>query len=408
MKKILLFSILFCAFQLNAQMISFTGESLSGVEVKNLATGQTVSLAPGDYLSLGEITGIADFATHPSTLMVFPNPSSSFATILLKSPSDGEVSVSLHDITGKRITHFRGWLDNSTHSFELRYILNAQGNGYNYSQRIISQGKAANETAQLTLKGKTSNPSVRKASSGTENAQATIPMAYTPGQVLIYTATAGNNKTVMGDVPEADKTVEFIFETCKDADDYYYTIVKLGDQIWMAENLRTSKFANGESIPTTDPVDLDYKSQKDPVYQWVAGGDENNLDIYGRQYTFYAATDARKVCPEGWHVPSKDEWTTLTNFVGENPGEKLKETGTSLWQDPNVATNTTAFSVRPAGYRHAANGFSLGASVNILSTTITEGSTVNVVTKKFENSATTANNYNFNKKYGATIRCLKD
>jgi len=123
MKKILLFNILFSVFQLNAQMISFSGENISGIQVKNLASGITVSLSPGDVLSLGEATGITGFASHPSNLTIFPNPISDMATILLKVPSDGETNVTLHDITGKRVAHFRGWLDNSVHSFELRGLI---------------------------------------------------------------------------------------------------------------------------------------------------------------------------------------------------------------------------------------------------------------------------------------------
>jgi uncharacterized protein (TIGR02145 family) len=90
-----------------------------------------------------------------------------------------------------------------------------------------------------------------------------------------------------------------------------YKWVKIGNQTWMAENLRATKYRNGEIIGTTTPLTLDISNEESPKYQWPSNGDENTVVSYGRLYTWFAATDERNLCPVGWHLPSTEEWTTM-------------------------------------------------------------------------------------------------
>ena len=136
-----------------------------------------------------------------------------------------------------------------------------------------------------------------------------------------------------------------------DKDGNVYTSVTIGTQTWLAENLKTTKFNNGDSIPTTT---ADVSAQSAPLYQWAYNDTVNYADIYGRLYTWYAATDSRNLCPTGWHVPSLAEWETLQSFLGGDSiaGGKLKEDGSAYWKSPNVgATNETGFTALPGGYR---------------------------------------------------------
>jgi len=135
-------------------------------------------------------------------------------------------------------------------------------------------------------------------------------------------------------------------------DGYEYPVVLIGEQFWMAENLKTTMYQNGDLIGTTTPATLDLSGEDTPKYQWAYNGDEDNAVTMGRLYTYYAITDSRGVCPVGWHVPSDGEWTTLTNYLGVNAGSKLKETGTAHWPSPNAgATNETGFTAIPGGLR---------------------------------------------------------
>ncbi|XOV93951.1 MAG: FISUMP domain-containing protein [Bacteroidota bacterium] len=97
-----------------------------------------------------------------------------------------------------------------------------------------------------------------------------------------------------------------------------YKIVQIGTQIWMAENLRATKYQNGDEIGTTDPINLDISTEDSPQYQWSFNGDDENVATYGKLYTHYVALDDRNICPEGWHIPSMSEFGTLIAYLIEN------------------------------------------------------------------------------------------
>lgn len=122
-----------------------------------------------------------------------------------------------------------------------------------------------------------------------------------------------------------------------DGDGNKYETVKIGDQIWMMENLKTSKYMDGSSIPANDCLDYD--------------NDPNNTKIYGKLYSSSINTD--KLTPDGWRIPSDNDWMELFANVGGYylAGGNLKETGTSHWKSPNTgAANSVDFKALPAGY----------------------------------------------------------
>jgi uncharacterized protein (TIGR02145 family) len=136
-----------------------------------------------------------------------------------------------------------------------------------------------------------------------------------------------------------------------DADSNVYHTVTIGTQIWLVENLRTTRYLNGDPIPS----DLN-------ASQWTdskSGACKIGSDIYGNLYNAYAVADSRKICPAGWHVPTIYEWDILLNYLGNEPvaGGPLKEAGTTHWLEPNVgATNLSGFTALPAGLYHPPYG----------------------------------------------------
>jgi uncharacterized protein (TIGR02145 family) len=176
--------------------------------------------------------------------------------------------------------------------------------------------------------------------------------------VVIFSVLVFTNSCKKAD--EKEKLVTDNDTTVADKDGNVYKTVTLGTQIWMAENLKTTRYRNGDKIGTTTPATLDIHLETSPKYQWAYDGNENNVATYGRLYTWYAVTDSRNVCPAGWHIPGKIEWTALTTFLGDESvsGGKLKETGTTHWLSPNSgATNESGYSALPGGGRDSYGGF---------------------------------------------------
>jgi uncharacterized protein (TIGR02145 family) len=159
--------------------------------------------------------------------------------------------------------------------------------------------------------------------------------------------------SVMAGCRKTDSTISPV----SDIDGNSYRTIRIGDQIWMAENLKTSKFADGEVIPEVrDSADWCYLVA--PALCWYDNDQDSYKDLYGALYNFYTVSTG-KLCPEGWHVPTKDEWQQLIYFLGDTlSGGKLKEQGTLHWNDPNTgAINSAGFSALPAGIRYLEGTF---------------------------------------------------
>ncbi|MCX6258773.1 MAG: fibrobacter succinogenes major paralogous domain-containing protein [Bacteroidia bacterium] len=138
----------------------------------------------------------------------------------------------------------------------------------------------------------------------------------------------------------------------KDIDGNVYHTVTIGSQVWMVENLKTTKFNDGTAIPlVTDSLAWSYLFT--PGFCWYNNDASTYKNTYGALYNWYAVNTG-KLCPPGWHVPSDAEWTQLTDFLGGDSiaGGKMKESGTIHWYSPNIgATNSSRFTALPGGFR---------------------------------------------------------
>ncbi len=186
-----------------------------------------------------------------------------------------------------------------------------------------------------------------------------------------------------------------------------YKIVTIGTQVWMAENLKTTKYNDGTAIPlVTD--NTAWANLATPGYSWYNKA-ATNKDTYGALYNWYTV-NTKKLCPNGWHVPSDTEWTTLITFLGgENgAGGKLKETGFSHWLSPNTsATNTTGFTALPGGRRYGGGTFSnIGYYGHWWSSS--EYSTANSWYRYMTSRASDVNRNDNSKQAGFSVRCLRD
>jgi uncharacterized protein (TIGR02145 family) len=198
-------------------------------------------------------------------------------------------------------------------------------------------------------------------------------------------------------------------DVIKDIDGNVYNSVTIGTQVWMTENLKVTRYRNGDLIRTTTPATLDVTAEIAPKYQWAYDGNESKVETYGRLYTWYAVSDSRNLCPTGWHVPAFDEWKTLRDFLGgENiAGGKLKESGTSHWASPNEgASNETGFTARPGGEKYIERFEGMGVVSRMWSSTVESNTS-----KPYFLQMDFGYSYlywDFEDKISISVRCLKD
>jgi uncharacterized protein (TIGR02145 family) len=143
-----------------------------------------------------------------------------------------------------------------------------------------------------------------------------------------------------------------------DTDGNYYNSVTIGSQIWLAEDLKTTRLNDGSPIQRV-LEDKAWPFIKTPAYCWYGNDSVNFSFPRGKLYNWYTVNTG-KICPTGWHVPSDVEWTTLSDYLGGDSvaGGKLKTTGTIFWRSLNQqATNETGFSAIPGGYRNGTGVF---------------------------------------------------
>jgi hypothetical protein len=191
-------------------------------------------------------------------------------------------------VTGKVLAQFKGNVENNLQEFSLSgirnglHIVKIQGNGYQFSEKLYSTGKSNGTPIIARLSNNTQRAGEKKTINDSKGSQGTVEMIYHAGERLKYTAVSGNNSTVMTDIPVADNSVTFTFFECKDGDNNYYPILIINNQVWMAVNLKTTKFKNGIS---TIPLVTDNIAWSNLMpgygYCWYNNNEATNKAIYG-------------------------------------------------------------------------------------------------------------------------------
>jgi len=169
---------------------------------------------------------------------------------------------------------------------------------------------------------------------------------------------------ILGTTYGNDRTFAY---TISDVEGNSYRTVTIGSQIWMAENLKTTRYNDNSPIPiVADQSNWDALTT--PAYCWYNNDRSTYGDLYGALYNWYTAATG-KLCPIGWHVPNNAEWFVLIDYLGglDVAGGKMKTVGLTHWLSPNTgATNESGFSALPGGHR-ADIFFQLGEHANFLS-----------------------------------------
>jgi uncharacterized protein (TIGR02145 family) len=236
--------------------------------------------------------------------------------------------------------------------------------------------------------------------------------------LLSFLITACNKDDSQGDdllnKPEPADTSGILIDKVSDIDGNTYKVVVIGTQTWMAENLKTTKLNDGTVIPQVSDG-TQWVRLISPGLCWYANDQPANKSAHGALYNWYAVNSG-KLAPAGWHIPTKEEWTTLINYLGgeQTAGGRMKEAGLVHWNAPNAeATNSSGFSAIGSGARYGfCSGFH-GLSDRVFFWTATSSAEVKDIAfylhLDFRSGAvadsTEVPGY---KVYGYSVRCVKD
>jgi uncharacterized protein (TIGR02145 family) len=195
-----------------------------------------------------------------------------------------------------------------------------------------------------------------------------------------------------------------------DIDGNEYKTIKIGEQIWMAENLKVTHYRNGDSIPNIIR-DRDWTNTSQGAY-CNYDNDESDVETYGRLYNWYAVDDKRGLAPKDWHIPTNEEAKELVEFLGgySVSGGKLKEIGFEHWTPPNTgATNESGFTALPGGYRSGGSFGSMGWDTHFWFSTMYNSLTAWSMLIDCDRSGISRSYWSYyDKKDGFSVRCIKD
>ena len=363
MKKLLILVSIFCALKATAQdyLITFAGtgasDAVSTVKVENLTSGKSLIVNGNDILHLTNvITGINSIDhVQSSELKIYPNPMTNYSTLEIIPPVAGDAVITVLDITGKPVGRIQTYLESFRQVFRLTeikngfYLINVKGSDYQFSGKLISNGQPNGTISIEKVNNIIQTVDEKEAKSDSKGVQATVDMEYTTGDWLKFTGISGNYNTAKTDIPESNKTITFNFIACSDGDANNYPVVEIGTQVWMVENLKTTKFSDGTDIPLVK-INAGWIPLTTPCYGWYFNN-EAYKDTRGGLYNWYAvdvpSNSNKNVCPTGWHVPSYVEWVTMENYLiangynynGSNSGNKIAlslAATTSWFMDPEA------------------------------------------------------------------------
>ena len=388
---------------------SASGESsnIDNIVVENLSQCHSISLNGNDVLVLaGTVNLNQNFIDRK--IQIYPNPSISSVFIDFYNPKAQCISVELFNSMGALVLKMSRDLESGYYSFEMKnlnsgvHILTIDFGDYRLSERIVSFEGGTSRPEILFTKDIV-NPTEEVISS--KSVKNTVNMQYNQGDILLFTAYSGSFIRVETLVPTQNQSLNFHFIPCTDGDGINYSVVTIGTQTWMAENLRTTKYSNGISIPYKTS-EQEWLNSAD-AYCWI-DNDISNAEIFGALYNWNSIL-TEVICPTGWRVPTDYDWGILIDYVGGSSmaGGKLKSSCSDLWYSPNEgATNEFGFAGLPAGYRKHGGDFSL-ANMYGDWWAFTQECSDNAWVRSTNYFSAEANRFYFNKKCGFPVRCIK-
>jgi uncharacterized protein (TIGR02145 family) len=258
---------------------------------------------------------------------------------------------------------------------------------------IFRSNDVAAPNIGITLIGSTGNVGI-----GTTIPDAKLEVA---GQLKITGGAPGAGKVLV-----SDETGLASWATLPASNSVFLPTIVIGSQQWMKSNLDVAFYRNGDPIPqVTDPTAWAALTTGAWCYY---NNDPIQGNMYGKLYNWYAVNDPRGLAPQGWHIPSDAEWTTLETALGGSSlaGGKMKEAGTLNWITPNSgADNSSGWAGLPGGNRYS--------TFSVVSNdgdwwSATEDLTTSAFYRSLIYSSGSITHFSLNKVAGFSVRCLRD
>jgi uncharacterized protein (TIGR02145 family) len=406
--------------------LSFNGiDSLTGnpvaldqVYIQNTTSGcDTTLFGPDPTITLLIFVGMNEnpmrLKDNFTILSSGPNPSYGSTIVQIMTVKEQTLRLFLSDISGKKLFEYQNSFETGLHRFSIStsgdrlIFLNASDGIITKTIKLIN---LSNGISQYNITYSGTDPlSLEPSRKNLE----TSGFIYYIGDQLSFTAIAARyyNDTII-DSPFQDTTYTFELThlpwQCGDPvyyEEQTYNTVQISTQCWMKENLNVGKMIN-----TTQN-----QADNDTIEKYCYNNIAWNCAIYGGLYQWdemmqYTTTSgAIGLCPPGWHLPTDQEWTILTYFLGgtEVAGGKLKEAGYAHWLPPNTgATNESGFTGFPGGWWAPVSFSGIGTHAHFWSSTQTS-STQACNRVLFNAFASIQSNNNNNKIQAESVRCIK-
>lgn len=431
MKKFLLSIFLISIYSgLSAQdfYVSFqpkdTGSQIDSIQVTNQKTNQKIKLLGNESLFLKKgTTGINPLKDIPDKGYILQNQNNGDANLYFSTNKNQTVELLVYNISGQLLSKNNQTLTSGSHSFSIQFpkngiysILVHKNDGPISVKAVSLADKNQNCTIMYQGSEKLSNSN---SSDQLKSLAVGKELSFSLGDILQYSVFSGQLITTMNDSPKNTMVYSVEFYACSDGNQKNYGVIKLGSQVWMAENLAY--------LPAVSPGSAGSKTDKH-YYVWYYNGNDvvtakatTNYKTYGVLYNWPAA---KASCPPGWHLPSNVEVQALKDYLinngygfgGSGIGIAKSMAANTSWTDyPEVgvpgndlpSNNRSGFSALPGGDRFTNGSFyNLGGSCAWWMATEMNANAASYY--GLNNNSANFLGYYADKDNGYSVRCIKD
>jgi uncharacterized protein (TIGR02145 family) len=422
------------AFGQNTIELTFTGDNngqylpIDSICIKNLTNGDAATLYPGDTTLILVITGLNDPGKNSSgNFTIFqnsPNPFNRQTTIKVFIPNDRLITFEVTNLLGAKLATLQTVLQRGFHNFSFNsgrekiYFLTLHYNGTAKTIKMINSG-ISDQNCSLIYSGPAEFRQNQKSSN------LFTELDFTPGDELLMIGYSGGVESGFIDSPETSR--QYVIQFARNvacpgldsllyADIWYHTIQVLG-QCWLKENLDVGMMINGTQTQTNNGI----------IEKYCYGNNANNCNSEGGLYLWdeimqYSTTSgARGICPEGWHIPTDNEFKVLEGVadsyykigasIWDNDGLRGTDAGKNLksstgWTSNGNGVDAFGFRVLPGGYWWQ-NGF-FDRTVGAVLWTSSLKQAQNAYYRGLASPGNGIVRTTFNQPLGMSVRCLKD